>query len=170
MNDKTHISQTDLYAFNHNIMNQKDKEIFLEHICSCDYCSDQFATMMSDETIKAPKDMKANILKATKQPEIQLTNLAKKTSKKMQLFIYSLKVGAGTAVALLLLIFSTKFTDVPNSILSEKSGASMIIVDENTVPLTSVIRDNMDSISNNMLDFSNNIMKTEVTNYDQKEK
>lgn len=167
MSNTTHISETDFNAFKNNIMNQKDQEIFLEHICSCDYCSDRFVAMMSDEIIEAPKDMKANILRASKRPEVQLAIMAKETSKKMQLFIYSLKVGAATAAALLLLIFSMNIMDLSNSMVP-KETASATTTDDNYVPLTAVIRDNMDTFSNSVLDFSNNIMNTEVTDNDQK--
>lgn len=169
MNDRTHISQTDFHSFKHNLMNQKDKENFLEHICSCDYCSDQFAALMSEELIEAPKDMKANILKATKRPEVQLAIMAKETSKKMQLFLYSLKVGAATAVALLLLIFSMNVMDLSNKVIPKETVTSTS-TDDDYVPLTAVIRDNMDTISNSVLDFSNNILNTEVNNNDQKKK
>jgi hypothetical protein len=37
---------------------------------------------------------------------------------------------------------------------------------ENVVPLTAVIRDNMDALSNSILDFTNSLMKTEVKNND----
>lgn len=170
MNDITHISHEEFYAFKHNYMNQKDTENFLEHICSCDYCADQFAAMMSEELVEAPRDMKANILKATKRPEIQLAVMAKETSKKMQLFIYSLKVGTATAVALLLLIFSMNITDLSNTIKTEGTDTVITTIDNDYVPLTAVIRDNMNTFSNSILDFSNNIMNTEVTDNDQKKK
>ena len=167
MNDMKHISDTDLYTFRHNFMNQKDKEDFLEHICSCDYCSDQFAAIMSEEMIIAPKDMKSNILKAIKRPEIQIAIKVKETSKRMQLLIYSLKVGTATALALLFLLLTVNLTNSTNA--SNIAGSDAIvtsILDENKVPLTAVIRNNMDAISSNLFDFSNNIMKTEVTNND----
>jgi hypothetical protein len=170
MYDTTHISQSEFYAFKHNYMNQKDKEKFLEHICSCDYCADQFAAVMSEEIMEAPRDMKMNILKATKRPEVQLAIMAKETSKKMQLFIYSLKVGAATAVALLLLIFSMNIADLSNSIKPDDTDTGITTLNDDYVPLTAVIRDNMDTLSNSILDFSNNIMKTEVTDNDQKKK
>ncbi len=167
MSDTTHISKEDFYAFKHNLMIQTSKELFLEHICTCDYCSDQFATMMSEEIIEAPKDLKANILQATKRPEVQLAIMVKQTSKRMQLLAYSLKVGTATAVALLLLVLSINLTDISNNQTQpEGSVTDISSVDDDYVPLTAVIRNNMDAISDNMLDFSNTIMNTEVTNND----
>lgn len=166
MNEMTHISKSDFHAFQHDFMNQKDKEEFLEHICSCDYCSDQFAVMMSEVEIEAPKNMKDNILRATRRPEVQLAIRVKETSKRMQLFIYSLKVGTATAAALLLLLLTMNTSNFPGFENSERIPKDVSIQQEDKVPLTAVIRDNMDAFSNGILDFSNNIMNTEVTNND----
>ncbi len=168
MNDNSHISKTDLYAFRHNTMKQEEKEQFLEHVCSCDYCADQFAAMMSEEIITAPKDMKANIMKAVKRPEVILASKAKETSKRMQLFIYTLKVGTATICALLLLLLTMNFPSITDNLNLPLDVPAHTSTDDKS--LTSTIRDNMDILSSNILNFSNNIMKTEVTNYDQKEK
>ena len=167
MNDMKHSNDNEFYTFKHNLMTQKDKEEFLEHISSCDYCSDQFAAIMSEELIPAPKDMKANILNAVKRPEVQLAIKAKETSKRIQLFVYSLKVGTATALALLLLMLSVNLSNSPNSMkIPENDVLDASILNENNVPLTAVIRNNMDHFSSSILDFSNNIMKTEVSNND----
>lgn len=173
MNDNQHISETDFQKFKQNQMRQPEKERFLKHICSCNYCSDLMAALMTDELIAAPRDMKENILRAVKRPEIQLAIKAKETSKQMQLFLYSLKVGTATFCALLLLLFAVK--------MPEHSGSDSIfnntpnrfensIHEEEPISITGAIRDSMNSISRNMLDFSNNIIKTEVTKNDQKER
>lgn len=167
MNEINHISKKDFEAFQLDLMNQKEKEAYLEHICSCDYCSDQFATMMSEVIIEAPRDLKANILKATKRPEVQLAIRAKETSKRMQLFLYSLKVGTATVLALLLLLFTMNtpnLTNPPN--ITEGVQEELQVEQKDHKPLTAMIRDGMDAINNSMLDFSNNIMNTEVTNHD----
>lgn len=161
MNENNHISKTDLYTFQHGIMNQKDKEEFLEHICSCDYCADQFAALISEEIIVAPRDMKANILKATKRVDVQLAAKARETSKQMQLFIYGLKVGTATVCALLLLLFTMNFSNISTAFdmpINTSSDTSVETEDNNNISLTAKIRDNMDTISNSMLDFSNNII------------
>lgn len=167
MSDTNHISKKEFEAFHYDTMNQKEKEAFLEHICSCDYCSDQFAMMMTDVMIEAPKDMKANILRATKRPEVQLAIKVKETSKRMQLFIYSLKVGTATVLALLLLMI-TMNTDNPINSVNIQNPIQKIMPEdfEDNVPLTAAIRNGMDAINNSIIDFSNNIMNTEVTDHD----
>jgi hypothetical protein len=167
MNDNKHISEIDLLAFRQNTMNQKEVENFLEHICSCNYCSDQLAAMMAGEMITAPRDLKDNILRAAQRPEVQFAIKAKVTSKRMQLFLYSLKVGTATVGALLLLMLTMNFTDITTA---GKVPENIPISNKDNISITTTIRDNMDTISNSMLDFSNNIMKTEVKKNDQKEK
>lgn len=173
MNELKHITESELYAFRHELMSQEEKESFLAHICTCDYCSDLFAEAMSEEMITAPRNMKENLLKAAKRPEVQLAVKAKETSKQMQLFLYSLKVGSATVLALLLLLLTVNFNGSPA--LHPSPIPKPTIGQETTAPeaagldipsLTSKLRDNMNKISNDLLDFSNNILKTEVKNND----
>ena len=168
---KLHITQSDIDTFIQDLMSPKDRMEFLEHIGTCNHCSDQFATMVSEEIIPAPRDLKENILKASKRPEVLLAVKAKETSKRMQLFLYSLKVGTATIGALLLLLLSMNFTDytaeskVTTAITKELSS-----VDNDKVSITKSIRNSMDTISSSILNFSNTIMNTEVMNNDQKKK
>lgn len=150
MNEMTHTSQSDFDAFKHDLMHQKEKEAFLEHICSCDYCSEQFAISMSDIVIEAPKNMKKNILMATMRPEVQLAIKIKETSKRMELFLYSLKVGAATIVALLILLLTMNTSIFYKSTGFVKTSSNAPITKEDKVPLTAVIRDNMDAFSNSI--------------------
>lgn len=172
MNDMKHISEEAFLEFKRNTMNQKDMETFLEHIASCDYCAALFASCMSEELISAPIDLKANILRAAKRPDILLPVRVKQTTKRMQLFLYSLKVGTATAAALALLLLSVNLSDF--SMQSDKqpdgSLSEAAMQKEANIPLTTVIRDGMDSVCNDILNFSNTIMKTEVTKNDQKKK
>ncbi|HHV11125.1 MAG TPA: hypothetical protein GXX75_12680 [Clostridiales bacterium] len=164
MNEHKHLTEAQIYAFRHELMSMEEKELFLGHICTCDYCSGLFAEAMSEEIIAAPRDMKDNILKATKRPEVQLAIRAKQTSKQMQLFLYSLKVGSATILALLLLMLTVNFKE-PLNMLSSPIPRPPIehhIPEKDTQSLTSRIWDNMNEFSNNILNFSNNIMKTEV--------
>lgn len=171
MSDNQHITQTEFYEFQNDLMKLDEKERFLEHICTCDYCSDQFAAVMSEQVITAPRDMKAKIMKATMRPEVQFAIKVKESSKRMQLLIYSLKVGTATIGALILLVLTMNFTDF--NVTSNNLNNTYVDVtsDEvNNASLTKSIRKNMNFISNSMLDFSNNIMKAEVTDNDQEEK
>lgn len=172
MKENNHNSQVDLFNFQHDHMNPQEKIKFLEHISTCDFCNEQFTNCMIGETLTAPPDMKENILKAVKRPEVQIVHKVNETSKRMQLLWYSLKVGTATLGALALLLLAMNFnsslsnaTNNPIDIPAETSAS-----DDNAFSLTATIRDKMDNFSNSILDFSNTIIKTEVIDYDQKEK
>lgn len=167
MNDVTHMNKEDFLRFQQNLMNQTEKEAFLNHIGGCDYCADYFATLLSDDIILAPRNMKANILMATKRPDVVLAKKMKETSKRLQLFWYSLKVGTAMACALLLLGFTLQVSNPPTIQPVEVVQKNP---EEIKVPITTKIRNNMDYLSYSILTFSNNIMKTEGTNYDQQKK
>lgn len=159
MNENTHISKSDLLAFQHDRMNQTEKENLLEHICSCDYCAEQFAMIISEDVIPAPKDLKANILKASKSPEVQLAIKVRETSKRMQLFIYSLKVGTATVCSLLLLLFTMNYSKLPIKLSLPEITSVQTSTDTNDNPsLTSKVLDKMDAFGDNMLDFTNSII------------
>ena len=167
MNNKPHVTQAELIAFGCDTMSTEEKEAFLEHICSCNHCSDQLAAFMAEDLIPAPRDMKANILRATKRPEIQIAVKSREVSKRIQLLLYSLKVGTAAVAAIALLLLSMNF----QNILSDaKSFNYNSISRENKTPLTDTIRENMNNISKNILDFSNNIINMELTENDPKEK
>jgi hypothetical protein len=127
---------------------------------------------MMDDLIPAPFDMKNNILKATKRPEVQIARKINETSKRMQLLWYSLKVGTATIGALVVL---TLVMHSGMGINANPDRKPVIPVQQNTddndnISLTAAIRDKMNNFSSSILDFSNNILNTEVNNHDQKEK
>jgi len=170
--ENNHSSQDDLLKFQHDLMNPQEKVKFLEHISTCDFCTEQFANSMINEKLSAPPDMKKNILKAIKRPEMQIVKKVIESSKRMQLLWYGLKVGTATigalAVLLLAMNFSSNLTTAQDHQMDipKETSAS----DEDAFSLTATIRNKMDTFSSNILDFSNTIMKTEVIDYDQKEK
>lgn len=168
MNENKHISTEELSAFHHDRMKQDEKEKFLEHICSCDYCSRLFAESMETELVKAPRDLKENLLREVRRPEIRLAVKAKETSKRLQLFLYSLKVGTATVGALLILLLTIRYNNNLSSDTNETKDNPKKAV--TSASLTIAIRENMNSFSSNLLDFSNNIMNTEANNDEKKEK
>ena len=167
LSNARHVSQEELTAFSRDSMTAGEQEAFLEHVCSCNYCSELLATCMADEIIPAPRNMKENILKAAKRPEVQIAIKSREASKQLQLFLYSLKVGTAAIAAIALLLMSMNFSSI---ISDPENYRPSKTVKEDRVSLTDTIRDRMNNISRNMLDFSNNIIKMEVTDYDQKEK
>ncbi len=57
----------------------------------------------AEELLTAPVHMKQEILERSRRMDRPLTNQVRQTSKNLQLFFYSLKVGAAVAAALVLL-------------------------------------------------------------------
>lgn len=165
MNKHNHIYMEEMKSFLHNNMKDDEKEKFLEHICSCDYCSELFAENMYFDVVKAPMNMKDNIMKAVRQPDILLPLKLQEISKRMQLFYYSLKVGAAMIGALILLLLTIGLT-------SNHTAHSPDLPDKTSykVSLATVIKENMDSLNNGLQKFSNSIIKTEVIDNEEKEK
>lgn len=99
-----HLDPKDIKYFDSNTMETKEVIAFLEHLDSCDFCLEQIT---SDKTlspgIQAPACMKEQILSRAAQTDVQTAKAVKETSRKMQLFYYSLRTAAGVVAALFLL-------------------------------------------------------------------
>ena len=73
-----------------------------------DYELMQFIESIEENSlIKAPAHMKEEIMQKSKNPMVQITVETKRVSKKLQLFLYGLKVSAVAAAALTLLVVSS---------------------------------------------------------------
>lgn len=163
MKEHKHIPEEAFHKFRWNLMDAQEKVEFLEHISSCDFCSDLFAEHMSKDLVTAPRELKANLMKAVRSPEIRLRKLAKQSSKRMQLLLYSLKVGTAMAGALLILLWSISFSNkqIPQT---EKE------TQKPSISFTSAIRDNMNTLNSGLSNLSNQIMNMEVVNNEKNEK
>lgn len=166
---RNHISPSDISAFKEDRLGEIDLEEFLEHMASCNYCSNLLAESMKENTITAPIDMKANILNSTKSLNMQVSRKVKEISKRVQLLQYSLKV-AGATIGALLLLFLTYKIPYYNYDPIEIPKEITIDDDMQEVSFTYTIRNGMNEFSSKILELSNNIMKTEVKYNDKKEK
>ena len=103
-----------------------------------------------NDMIKAPIQMKEEILKKSKSPVIQIAVESKKVSKKVQFFWYSLKISAAVAIALTLLIFIS----IPaNFVPSVKTGPV-----NKEWNITEKIYDRSTQVSDILYKFSNKIL------------
>ena len=119
MIENQHISDDKFLAFQQERLNEEERISFLMHISQCDYCSEKLADFMETDLILAPPDMKMNILTASKKADVQIIKSAVEMTKRMQLILYSLKVGAATIGAfIVLLLFANgyNFSDCPSNI------------------------------------------------------
>lgn len=162
MSENKHIPEEAFTKFQLSMMDRKEREEFLKHISNCDFCSDRFAGLMMKDLVAAPKDMKANIMKAVERSELRLIHRTRKSSKNRQLLTYSLKVGTAVAGALLILLLSTGFPNI-------HADATDHEADNSSASLTSVIRDNMSSLNSNLSKLSNQIMNMEVNINEEEE-
>lgn len=171
MNKRTHISDLEFTAILQDNVTPEETTVFFEHIASCNYCSERFAAAVAGDLMIAPKDMKSNLLKAVKKPEVQLERKARETARRVKLFLYSLKVGAATVFALALLIVTLDFSKSSEiTAPSYETNASNIESENTDLSFTTFIKNQMDTLTQNMFNFSNKIMNAEVNVDDQKEK
>lgn len=164
MIENHHISDDRYLAFQQNRLDEEERIKFLMHISQCDYCSERLAGFMEADTLPAPPDMKMNILAASKKADVQIVKNAVEMTKRMQLFLYSLKVGAATIGAFIILLLFMNVHDFSN-------GPKQIDIDikkqSGTFSLTDRIRESTNSLSDNLFNFSNDIIKMEDRNHDK---
>ena len=158
MNDRAHVNDIQFIAFRNNSMTNEEIISFLEHIGSCSFCSDRFATFMSEDLVTAPRDLKQNVLKAVRHEQI-IKSKVKEASRRMQLFLYGLKVGAAATLALILLFFTVSISDMTYLDNSFQANMTQKASEEIKESITSVIRDGMDAFCNNIMNLSNSIIK-----------
>lgn len=157
-----HVSSKNLIDFKQDKMTFEEKELFLNHICSCMHCSEQLAELMTEEIIPAPKNMKENILRAVNNPKIQVSKNVKEISNRMKLFIFSLKIGFATVGALFLLLFTVNTSNQ----VGTANGFNHNYFEQKTKnPVTTALGTKIktlsigiDSISNDMLEISSDII------------
>lgn len=163
MKQHQHISDQDLIAFQNHTFRPEEQMEFLSHISSCTHCSDQLASHMNGQLMEAPRRMKETLLAKAQSPEVQLVVKSKEVSKKIELLWYSLKVGAATVGALLLLATTIQFGNLGENTWEPpiKQEHEIPVEEEQDTDLsfTSKLRDNADKLSNQMQNFTNNILK-----------
>ncbi len=160
-----HISEKELTTFRSGQMTGQETEAFLSHISSCDFCSGLFADSMENDLVSAPQNLKLNLMNAVRRPEMRMKRKAREASRRMQLFLYSLKVGTAMAGALLVLFLSISLSGRQSP--SSDTNPEHPKTDSS---ITSVIRDNLNSLSSSLSKFSDQILNTEVNRNEKKEK
>lgn len=76
----------------------------LVHLSGCRHCQEAFADYVEQyEVLPAPRHLKASVLERSRRPDIQIIAGSNQISKKLQMFYFSLKVGAAVLCALSLL-------------------------------------------------------------------
>ncbi len=146
-----HLDEELLERFNNNELDDTTYLRLLEHISSCEECSDMYSNSFSQkDMIPSPHYLKSSIMERVLQEE-KKTQTSKK-SINYQWFTYSLKVGFAMCAALFIL-FSGAFKN-------DKE------VQAREIPMLKM--ETIDSFNNKLYEFSNKLMMEE--SYYDKEK
>lgn len=110
-----HIEKNDLKNFQSNTMDTQDMIAFLEHLDQCSFCLDQLIHEEEETcSLTTPVYLKEQILTKAASPDVKAVKAASETSRRMQLFYYSLRTAAGVVAALFLLftVSQVDFTSI----------------------------------------------------------
>lgn len=146
-NENGHLTKISLKAFKEGSLNDKELVSISEHICHCEECADALANCFNDnELCDAPSGFGEEILNKIK----------KKKESNTQFFLYSLRVTMAASIALVF-VFSNA--------LSFVATTKNITFDVNPINLNSIY-----TINNNLNNFSQKIINTEVFNNEKGKK
>lgn len=98
-----HLTEADFERWDQGVLTSEELERFLAHTACCGYCGDAWFAHMSrtEELLEEPPAYLADeILQRVHQPDVVIAQKAHTTSKRMQLFLYSLKVSMALAASI----------------------------------------------------------------------
>lgn len=111
--EQRHISEEMWIALEKNTILPETYMQILEHTGQCTGCADRLAAILDPEqetacgsdrtSVIPPVYLKEQILERTRQMDVQTAAAVRKTSARMQLILYSLRVGAAVLVSVLIL-------------------------------------------------------------------
>ncbi|WP_099468513.1 anti-sigma factor [Konateibacter massiliensis] len=145
-----HIEDDKIRKFHRGELNAEEIMNVLEHTDTCSFCADKLMSAEEEEQIEAPAYLKDNLMERIKMPDIKIKEQIKITSKKTELFFYSLKTTAAVVMALLLL-----------ASVSHINAAGILDYNRNVAPSASVgtqLFDKSNEAANLINDFSNRII------------
>ena len=101
-----HLTEHDFEAWEQGVLSDTQMEGFLTHTANCPHCGDAWFAYMSRHTEALPEPpayLAQEITERVHQPDVVIAQKAHTTSKKVQLFLYSLKVGVALAASIYML-------------------------------------------------------------------
>lgn len=87
-------------------LSESEQQQMLRHLESCDHCAEQLAEFLEKDLASPPAYLQEEILERSRSLKVQTAKTVYQTSKRMQLLLYSLKVGFAVATSLFLLSIS----------------------------------------------------------------
>ena len=101
-----HLSDHDFGAWEQGSLSDAQMEAFLTHTANCPHCGDAWFSYMSrheEALVEPPAYLAEEITERVHQPDVVIAQKAHTTSKKVQLLLYSLKVGVALAASIYML-------------------------------------------------------------------
>ena len=117
-----HLTDHDFEAWEQGVLSDTQMEAFLTHTANCPHCGDAWFVYMSRHTETLPEPpayLAEEITERVHEPDVVIAQKAHTTSKKVQLLLYSLKVGVALAASIdmLFAMDATTFDVIMNTIL-----------------------------------------------------
>lgn len=112
--EQSHITEEMWIALKQDTISTEEFAGLLEHTSECRFCARRLAQAMEcDRNVaQAPAYLAGQILERTRQMDIRASVALKKTPKRVQLALYSLKVSAAVAFSLVMLFAVTNFQNM----------------------------------------------------------
>lgn len=145
-----HIEDEELKKLQKGILEPDRLVYVLEHITTCDYCTDKLMNLEVEEIIPAPAYLKDKMIKRTQMLDVKAEIQIKTTSKQAQLFMYGLKTTAAVLGALLLLFSVGQFKTTSNIELMNKTVS--------TISWSNQLNEKSNYVANIMNQYSNQII------------
>lgn len=98
-----HLTEEWLNAWRDKNLTDEEERRLLMHVSCCSHCADRFAQILEEEPAEPPAYLKEEILERSRGLDVQAAKTVYHTSRRMRLFLYSLKVGLAVAASLFLL-------------------------------------------------------------------
>ena len=173
--EQRHITEEMWIALRQGTLDDDEYMQILEHTCDCTWCAGRLAEIMepadfgTDDTTGIPAALppaylSEQILDRTRQLDVQATVNIHKTSKKLQLLLYGLKVGTAVAFSILILGLTANLQNMggaqqENSIGMQRPG----VIQENTEPrqedsLLDKVNEAANGVTRQMNEFANRIL------------
>lgn len=101
-----HLTEHDFEAWEQGTLSDTQMEAFLTHTANCPHCGDAWFAYMgrhAEALPEPPAYLAQEITERVHQPDVVIARKARTTSKRMQLLLYSLKVGVALAASIYML-------------------------------------------------------------------
>ncbi len=125
---KGHMTRDWLEAFENGTLERTELEKLLEHVGRCDHCAEAFADFLEEDLLSPPAYLREEILEKSRSPELQVVGKLRQTSRRMRLFLYSLKVGMAVATSVFLVFCTSRIQPLAMKISEQEmqSGSEKI--------------------------------------------